>query len=107
MLRKFCFAVFLGVAKAPRLILSLVKPPAFCTVHTGNVGFSSESLLSTPKRMVLYVSYISNFRSLYFLVLERPQWGGRGAESGLGNKSSGQACTTFIYILMDFLIPFL
>lgn len=39
MLRKFCFAIFLGVAKAPRLILSLVKPHAFCSMYTGNVGY--------------------------------------------------------------------
>lgn len=53
MLRKFCFAIFLGVAKAPRLILSLVKPHAFCSMYTGNVGFLSESLLPALKRMAL------------------------------------------------------
>lgn len=39
----------LGVPKARRLILFLMKPHAFCSICTGNVGFSSEISPSCPE----------------------------------------------------------
>lgn len=49
----FYFAIFLGIPKAPRLILSLVKPHAFCSMYTGNVSFLLTPLHAALKRMVL------------------------------------------------------
>lgn len=48
-LRTFYFVLFLGVPKAPTLILSPVKPHAFCSMYAGNVGFSSEISPSCPE----------------------------------------------------------
>lgn len=47
------FAIFLGIPKAPRLILSLMKPHVFCSMYAGNVGFLLTLLHAALKRMVL------------------------------------------------------
>lgn len=52
-LKMFYLAIFLGIPEAPRLILSLMKPHAFCSMYAGNVGFLLTSLHATLKRMVL------------------------------------------------------
>lgn len=49
MLKKFYFAIFLGLPGAPGLTLSLRKPHAFCSMNTGHVGICSGTLPSCPE----------------------------------------------------------
>lgn len=50
--RKVLLCYLLGIPKAPVLILFLMKPHAFCSMCTGNVGFSSDISPCCPKENV-------------------------------------------------------
>ena len=70
----FYFTLFLELPIAPRSVLSPAKPHAFVLRILVMLVFLLKSLQAALKRMVLWETYISNFRSFHSWYLKEPQW---------------------------------